>query len=212
MYIYIYVYIYSECIRMSFRKIVGLFGSKFRPSVHRCQATRVSKRFVHRTSPWSLKSFTLAGSTYSSWGILRSCAYGILWHWHLHALPWRSLCVFASFTWSDGTKNRGIWRAKKNWYNAFQDKLETRQRQHLDVPCASLCTLHSHVAVIILVELQHQRRLAAEPSAEKHSSDRLQRNVRKLMAEEPQKKPAVLMVSKNRILCEVPVPGFNLSG
>jgi hypothetical protein len=141
-----------------------------------------------------------AGSTSSDWGILRSC----ICLWRPISLtstrPWRSLCA-ARFTWYEETKNRGIWRAKKTDATHSRTSWQDRDRMWMSP------VHHSHVAVIILVELQHQRRLTAEPSAE---------NIHLIACREEcedfwwprrgtTKKPAVLMVWINRILCEVPM-------
>ena len=56
-------------------------------TVHRCQATRVSKRFVHRTSPWSLQDLLLLievymGIIWGLYGIIRIVmGYGCVWKW-----------------------------------------------------------------------------------------------------------------------------------
>lgn len=165
---------YSEYWRSFWIKHpVPLQSTGIWPSVHRCQATRVSKRFVHRTSPWSLRDLLLLIEVY--WGL--AYAYGVRSHWHLHdhgavyAPPGSHGMTGLRTGVSGGPKKNDATHSRTSW--------QDRDRMWMS-------PVHqSHVAVIILVELQHQRRLTAEPSAENISSHRLQRGMWGfLMAEE----------------------------
>ena len=165
---------YSEYWRSFWIKHpVPLQSTGIWPSVHRCQATRVSKRFVHRTSPWSLRDLLLLIEVY--WGL--AYAYGVRSHWHLHDHG----AVYAppGSHGMTGLRTGVSGGPKKKRCDAFQDKL-TRQRQNVDVPCAPKpCGSHN------------SRRAPASAKAHgrtfsrKHSSHRLQRGMWGfLMAEE----------------------------